>query len=313
MGKREQLPYNNTPIQRYNMPSVFVIGATGGQGGACINSLLQIKRNFKIIGATRNTDSPRAKDLSTKGVEMVKADFNDKSSLEKVFKEKTPDFFFFFMDDHATFQSGKNCIDAAKVGDLKHIVFTSVAGCHSDSNLVKNNPIFTVKRDVENYLKEQFRGKFSIIQPTTFMENFDSPKIKNPLKKGIVKGMTRKNLRQHYISYRDIGNAAAGMIANHEKWAGQTVIATSAYEDGDAVGKALSDASGVKCKYACLLNFFTRIIFRMIAGNVFDMIEFIEKNEGYPGADVLKFKELVPDAFSLYDFFKFRGKWANGE
>ena len=59
--------------------SVLVMGATGNQGGAVVRNLLT--KGHRIRTLTRNPDSPKAKQLSEQGVEVVKGDFTDSNSL----------------------------------------------------------------------------------------------------------------------------------------------------------------------------------------------------------------------------------------
>lgn len=68
-----------------NMPLLTVVGGTGTQGRSVIEAAL--KGGFgKIRALTRNLDSPNAKELAAKGVEVVRADLNDESSLVKAFE-----------------------------------------------------------------------------------------------------------------------------------------------------------------------------------------------------------------------------------
>ena len=55
--------------------SVLVMGATGNQGGAVVRHLLP--KGHRVRTLTRNPDSPKAKELSGKGVEVVKGDFTE--------------------------------------------------------------------------------------------------------------------------------------------------------------------------------------------------------------------------------------------
>lgn len=51
-----------------------VIGATGNQGGAVIESILndpEAKSQFKMRGLTRDANSSKSKALAAKGIEMV--------------------------------------------------------------------------------------------------------------------------------------------------------------------------------------------------------------------------------------------------
>jgi nucleoside-diphosphate-sugar epimerase len=62
---------------------VVVTGATGAQGGGVVDAV-RASTNAKIRAITRNPSSTKAKDLSSRGVEVVAGDLDDKASLVKV-------------------------------------------------------------------------------------------------------------------------------------------------------------------------------------------------------------------------------------
>jgi uncharacterized protein YbjT (DUF2867 family) len=63
-----------------NRNVVLVTGGTGSQGGATVTHLLATKK-VRVRVLTRNLDSPKAKSLAARGVELVKGDFDDVASL----------------------------------------------------------------------------------------------------------------------------------------------------------------------------------------------------------------------------------------
>lgn len=70
---------------------LVVLGATGNQGGPVLKYFAKnnCRFGFKLRGITRNAGSPSSKQLSKLGIEMVEADLNDASSLEKAFSGAT--------------------------------------------------------------------------------------------------------------------------------------------------------------------------------------------------------------------------------
>ena len=64
---------------------ILVTGATGQQGGSLARLLLQKKH--KVYALTRNTQSPAAQDLRTRGANIVKGDLDDSDSLEHAVKD----------------------------------------------------------------------------------------------------------------------------------------------------------------------------------------------------------------------------------
>lgn len=61
-----------------------VTGATGSQGGGIVNIMRSVP-GWKVRALTRNPSSDAARRLTEDGVEVVKADFDDKDSLRKAF------------------------------------------------------------------------------------------------------------------------------------------------------------------------------------------------------------------------------------
>jgi uncharacterized protein YbjT (DUF2867 family) len=68
------------------LPIIAVCGATGKQGGGVINSLLKdAPDTFAIRAITRDETSAKAQALRDRGIEVVSADFDSVSSLQKAF------------------------------------------------------------------------------------------------------------------------------------------------------------------------------------------------------------------------------------
>src|SRR5260370_12882629 len=65
-------------------PGVSVVGGTGAQGGGVADALLDARR-FKVRVASRNPSSDAAKALTARGVEVVKADLLEPSSLKALY------------------------------------------------------------------------------------------------------------------------------------------------------------------------------------------------------------------------------------
>lgn len=66
---------------------LVVLGATGNQGRAVLRHFATHSSQiaFKLRGVTRNAQSKAAQDLQNVGIEMVEADIDDLSSLQKAF------------------------------------------------------------------------------------------------------------------------------------------------------------------------------------------------------------------------------------
>ncbi|KAH8150687.1 uncharacterized protein LAJ45_05383 [Morchella importuna] len=117
------------------MKTIVVLGATGEQGTAIINTLLT-HRTYRIRAVTRNLTSPKALALSQQGIEVVPGDFDDKASLISAFQDASAiyavtDFWAPFIGGLSASEAqaletrhGKNIVDAAlEIPNLEHFIW----------------------------------------------------------------------------------------------------------------------------------------------------------------------------------------------
>lgn len=193
--------------------SVLVMGATGQQGGAVVQSLLP--KGHRIRTVTRNTDSPKAKRLQEQGVEVLKGDLSDVNSIvqaatgmDTVYAMTTP----FEAGIEAEVKQGITLVDAVKQAGIGHLVFGSVASADQSTNI----PHFESKHEVEKYIATQ-NIPYTISAPAAFMDNLISPWFLPSLKEGTLKlGMPADRLLQQ-VSVKNIGEFAASLIERREQ------------------------------------------------------------------------------------------------
>src|SRR4029077_19369941 len=102
---------------------VLVTGATGKQGGACVEALLT--RGHRVRALTRNSASPAANRLREQGVEIAVGDFTDRDSLmcaargaDAVYAMSTP----YEQGPEKETAQGITVTDAAKAAGVAHVV-----------------------------------------------------------------------------------------------------------------------------------------------------------------------------------------------
>jgi len=150
-------------------PLIAVAGATGMQGGSVVKFLLE-DGGFCVRAITRNVDSPKAKELSAKGVEVVKADFNDVVSVTEAFQGAYGVFgvtnFWEVMSGEKETEQGKTLVDAAKAAGVKHFVWSTL-------DLTKNPSCdhWDSKYRVDEYLKAGGVPRTSLYT-SFYFENF---------------------------------------------------------------------------------------------------------------------------------------------
>ncbi|GJL77591.1 MAG: hypothetical protein NPINA01_05800 [Nitrospinaceae bacterium] len=197
--------------------SVLVMGATGNQGGAVVQSLLPKGHHIRTL--TRNPESSKAKRLKEQGVEVLKGDFFDGGSLvnaakgmDTVYAMTTP----FEAGIDAEVKQGIALVDAIKKAGVGHLVFGSVASADQSTRI----PHFDSKYQVEKYIASQ-GIPYTISAPVYFMENVISPWFLPSLKEGTLKLGMPKDRPLQQVSVNNIGEFAASLIDRREQVFGQ--------------------------------------------------------------------------------------------
>ncbi|KAE9364578.1 NAD(P)-binding protein [Stipitochalara longipes BDJ] len=112
---------------------LVVFGATGNQGGSVVKAILNdpsLSSKFEIRGISRDPSKPAAAVLAEKGVTLVKADLNDKTSLAHALKGAYAVFavtnWHEIMNKEREIQQGKNVADVAKEQNVQHLIWSSL-------------------------------------------------------------------------------------------------------------------------------------------------------------------------------------------
>ena len=116
--------------------TIVVVGATGRQGGQVVRHLL--KQGWRLRGLTRTPDSKKAAALKALGVEVMKADQDDKPALEAalanaygVFNMQAP----VPGDIEAEIRRGRNVAEAAHKAKISHLVYGSAGPGHRKTGI----------------------------------------------------------------------------------------------------------------------------------------------------------------------------------
>ena len=186
-----------------------VFAATGSQGGAVTNALLEAGARVRAL--VRNADSDKAKALADRGVELAEVQVEDSGALTAALQGV--DAFWFMTtppggmqnaDTAGETKQGIALADAAAAAKVPHVVFNSVGGAERESGV----PHFDSKYLVEQHLATVGLNT-TIIRPVFFAENLQwmAPSVEDgtlvmrmPIPDGIPLQM---------IAVRDIGIIAA--------------------------------------------------------------------------------------------------------
>jgi uncharacterized protein YbjT (DUF2867 family) len=300
----------------FNQQTYLVLCASGRQGSAVLDALIS-KNVSSIYGSSRNPTSLKEKRGDT--IKTVMADLYDTESIVAAIRESKATRVWFVTDWYSISkptrakeaQLGYNVIDAIKKcsDQLNHVVYNS--GAYAD-RAPKKIGEFWSKVDIEEYMAKELASvqvTWSVLRPVAFLENLDDGKNGNPLKKGNVKMLTKKDRALKYISARDIGKGSAVLLMNPGEYAGKKVDAATCEYTGTELAQILTEVSGVECKYSISVPKFVLWLF---VRNLYHLVNFFEK-EGYEDTDIDAFRKIVPDYQDAADWFAAKGQWSNGE
>ncbi|KAF8946154.1 hypothetical protein BGZ52_009028, partial [Haplosporangium bisporale] len=156
-----------------------VFFATGQQGGSIIDYVLNdptLSKEYKVRGITRDPTKPEAQALFKKGVQVVKADMDNKESLKQAMQGAHTVFAATMTvnDEHIYTREraqGRALADAAVEVGVQYLIFSTCPHVSTVSNGVYKVSSFDVKAETEEYI----RGlpiKSAFFAPGSFMQNY---------------------------------------------------------------------------------------------------------------------------------------------
>jgi uncharacterized protein YbjT (DUF2867 family) len=233
------------------MRTIAVAGATGAQGGAVVDALLE--RGARVRALVRSNESERARNMASRGVEVVQIDTKDPASLTSALR--VVDAFFFMTtpyghsqspDIDGEIQQGVDFADAAAAAQVPHVVFSSVGGAERHSGV----PHFESKRRIEKYLAE-LGLQTTVIRPVFFMDNFMSmaPTVEN--NELVLRLPVPDGIKLQTIATRDIGVVAAAALLDPAVVPAEIEIAGDELT-GSEIAAAFGAHVGLSARYEAL-------------------------------------------------------------
>ncbi|GAA2184991.1 NmrA family NAD(P)-binding protein [Micromonospora lupini] len=228
------------------MTTVLVIGATGKQGGAVADLLLD--HGHDVTAYVRSPESPSAVALATAGVRLAVGDLADARALanaahgaDAIFGLSVP-FGAGGRDEEVA--QGRLLVDTAMRADA-HLVYSSVRG--ADRMVATDIDHAGSKQLVEAYLRER-QVPATVLGPVYFMENalnvgfsrLTDGVLANPLSPG-------KPLDQ--VTVRDIAGLAVHAIEHPDRFVGERIDVVSDRVTGEEAALILGDVLGREIPY----------------------------------------------------------------
>ncbi|WP_324699365.1 NmrA/HSCARG family protein [Novosphingobium sp. RL4] len=216
-------------------PLILVAGATGKQGGAVVQALLQAGRAVRAL--VRDPDSLGARALAARGVEVVKGDYHDSASLDAALAG-TWGAFSVQMGSHpgdpdTEIVTGKAFIEAARRAGVDMVVHTSVARAGDQQNFVgwdegRWEPLYwNNKAAVNDMVKAQGFRHWTILKPAMIMEDLVPPMVESMYpslrERGRFETAIEADTGMDWIAAKDIGAFAAAAFANPDHFHGHEI------------------------------------------------------------------------------------------
>lgn len=228
--------------------TIAVFGATGQQGGAVVDALLDHKARVRAL--IRDPQSGRAQALAARGVELAAIRADDPASPAAALA--TVEGFYFMTPEansleevEAEIRIGTTLVDAAVEAGVPHVVFNSVFGADRESGV----PHHDSKHSIEEHLRKSGL-RASMVRATAFMENFASVMAPS-LEHGeiVLRLPLPEDVPLKMISVRDIGRVAAALLLGIAEAPGGAVELVGDELTGPQIAAAFGARAGLPARY----------------------------------------------------------------
>jgi uncharacterized protein YbjT (DUF2867 family) len=200
--------------------AVLVVGATGNQGGAVVDHLLESDHDFTVSGLTRDTGSDAAEALAARGVTMVEGDLDEPETLRDPVREVDAVFAvtnFWTVGYERQVQQGKHIANVAAEEGVDQFVFSGV-GSHDEETGI---PHFDSAAEIDDHV-QALGLPATVLKPVFFYENLeafadsivDDGQLALPLAEGAGLQM---------VSVDDVGHAAAVAFERPDEFVGDSI------------------------------------------------------------------------------------------
>ena len=196
---------------------VVVTGATGRQGGAVARHLLA--DGWRVRGVTRSPDSPAARDLAARGIEVVRADMADLDAMRRVcegahgvYSVQNP----MISGEEGELAQGRNVATAAADAGVSHLVHGSAGPGTPGTGVAA----WDGKLEVAAYARS--RGvPLTVLRPMAFMELMTDKDLYPPVAAWhLMPRLVGEDRPLPWLSAADLGAIAARAFADPGTYVG---------------------------------------------------------------------------------------------
>ncbi|MEV0463122.1 NmrA/HSCARG family protein [Nocardia tengchongensis] len=235
-----------------NKGPVLVIGATGQQGRATAQQLLE--RGWEVHAFVRNLESPAAIALRAEGANLIQGDLDDTDSIRVAMDGAHGVFMMLTMMEgiHITAEGiaaeqrrGKAVADLAKELGVAHFVYSSLRGAGQNTGV----DYYAAKEAIEAYISE-LELPATVLRPTFFMDNLNGFNRPVPDENGglVVNLAVRSEIPVSLISTHDIGAFAAIAFDRPEQFIGRIVPLAGDYLTPPQIAEVIGQHTGLPAR-----------------------------------------------------------------
>lgn len=212
-----------------NRKLITVFGATGQQGGVVIRAM-SAKQDFWLRGLTRDLNGKRAKVLRERGVEMVKVDLEDPSSIEAAIQNSYGVFLVTsfcgegYPEKEKEIRLGETVAKACKKARVQHLVYSCQVPV---KQLLVPCQHFKTKAAVQKYM---IGLPSTGVRFSTYYETFAMKEMYQKMEDGSYKYTTylqgpvdAVQGPLDAVSLEQCGNAVASIFGDPKKFIGKQV------------------------------------------------------------------------------------------
>jgi len=233
---------------------ISIIGATGLQGGAIVESLLA-SGEFKVRAITRDVKSANAEALTKKGAEVVAGNILEPATIKKAIAGS---YGLFAVTNYwdkdqmgKEFEIGKSLVDVAKEEKITHFIWSTLPDTVTESKGKYKVPVFTGKGLVEQYAKEAKFPYHTYVAAPFYYSNFQVYPFFKPKKNedGTLSLVlpTKLTTSIEMGDVRELGPVVSNAFRNPKGWGqGEYIAVVGDNLPLSEILKALSDQVGTK-------------------------------------------------------------------
>ncbi|KAH8593907.1 hypothetical protein B0O99DRAFT_626423 [Bisporella sp. PMI_857] len=303
--------------------TLLITGATGKQGGAVIDALLnRASAKFTILAVTRNANSASAKRLAAKSsvIKLIEGDLDAVPNLFASAKKvagSSPIWGVYSVQvsmgkgvtSEGEVKQGTALIDESIKAGVEHLVYSSVERGGESRSWENPTPVphFKTKHRIEHHLRNSTADSksdmaWTVLRPVAFMDSFEPGFFTR-----IFMTMLRDTLGEkpvQWVAVSDIGFFAAEAFIHPDKWSYRAVGIAGDELTFQEMSMAFQKATGkpIETTFGLLGKALKNGVPEIKA-----MVNWF-KDEGYK-ANVSELKKVHPDLMDLETFLRKSTQW----